>query len=62
MGYAKAIVTIVLGEKYLTTWRRVCEANWHAYAQKHGYELSASMPRWMRPSGPANGPRRGRSA
>jgi hypothetical protein len=39
MGYAKAIVTIALGEKYLTTWRRVCEANWYAYAQKHGYDI-----------------------
>jgi hypothetical protein len=39
MGYAKAIVTLALGEKYLTTWRRVCEANWSAYAQKHGYDI-----------------------
>ena len=28
-----------MGEKYLTTWRRVCEANWHAYAQKYGYDI-----------------------
>lgn len=39
MGDAKAIVTIALGEKSHTTWRRVCEANWHAYAQKHGYAM-----------------------
>ena len=39
MGYAKAIVTITLGEKYLTTWKRVCEANWSAYAQKHDYDI-----------------------
>jgi hypothetical protein len=39
MSHSKAIVTIALGEKYLTMWRRVCEANWHAYAQKHGYDL-----------------------
>jgi hypothetical protein len=39
MGHSKAIVTIAMGEQYLATWRRVCEANWHAYAQKHGYDI-----------------------
>ena len=39
MGHSKAMVTIALGEKYLATWRRVCEANWQAYAHKHGYDI-----------------------
>lgn len=39
MKNTQAIVTLVLGEKYLNCWKRDCEENWQTYAQKHGYDV-----------------------
>jgi hypothetical protein len=35
----RAIVTMTLGRKWDERWRRLCEANWHEYADRHGYDL-----------------------
>jgi len=35
----KAIVTLVIGKRYLNRWKRLCENNWRKYAEKHGYDL-----------------------
>ncbi len=37
--HTKAIVTMAIGQKYLTTWKKVCEPNWRKYAAVHGYDL-----------------------
>jgi hypothetical protein len=34
-----AIVTLVVGEKYLEAWKKYCAAGLQAYAQKHNYDL-----------------------
>src|SRR4051794_4715466 len=34
-----AIVTFVVGEPYVSNWRKYCAGNWQAYAQKHGIDL-----------------------
>lgn len=39
MKNSKAIVTLAIGEKYLKSWKRFCEANWQKYADKHGYDV-----------------------
>jgi len=39
MSNKNAIVTLVIGERYLQPWKRDCEANWTEYADKHGYDL-----------------------
>jgi hypothetical protein len=39
MNHSKAIVTMAVGGSYLANWRRVCEPNWQAYAQRHGYDI-----------------------
>jgi len=39
VSHSKAIVTIAIGEKYYGVWKRVCEANWQAYADKYAYDL-----------------------
>lgn len=39
MENSKAIVTLVIGKRYLNRWKRLCEYNWQQYAEKHGYDL-----------------------
>lgn len=39
MERCKAIVTLACGERFRNTWKKVCEANWQTYADKHGYDL-----------------------
>jgi hypothetical protein len=34
-----AIVTLVIGDEYQTSWRAACEPGWRAYAERHGYDL-----------------------
>lgn len=38
-SHSKAIVTLVVGERYQSVWRRYFEPNWRAYADRHGYDL-----------------------
>ena len=35
----RAIVTLTVGDEWTDRWRRLCEANWSAYAERHGYDL-----------------------
>jgi len=37
----KAIVTLVIGQQYQTSWRNICRRGWQAYCERHGYELIA---------------------
>jgi hypothetical protein len=39
MKNLQAIVTLVIGEKYLKRWKKLCQENWQNYADKHGYDL-----------------------
>lgn len=39
MSGRRALVTLAVGEEFERRWRRLCEANWRAYAERHGYEL-----------------------
>lgn len=39
MKNSKAIVTLLIGEKYLKSWKRFCSQNWQKYADKHGYDV-----------------------
>lgn len=39
MKKSKAIVTLVIGNKYLNDWQRLCQDNWQKYAEKHGYDI-----------------------
>jgi hypothetical protein len=34
-----ALVTFVVGDAYVTNWRKYCAADWQAYASKHGMDL-----------------------
>src|SRR5437016_12929944 len=34
-----ALVTLAIGEHYLSNWQKYCAADWQAYAAKHGYDL-----------------------
>jgi hypothetical protein len=34
-----ALVTLAIGEAFLTRWRALCEPGWRAYATRHGYDL-----------------------
>lgn len=36
---SKAIVTIAIGEKYLSIFNDICHANWNSYCDKFGYDL-----------------------
>lgn len=36
--HPRAIVTIALGAQYLARWRALVEANFRAYAERHGYD------------------------
>jgi hypothetical protein len=35
----RAIVTLTVGDDWSDRWRRLCEENWSAYAERHGYDL-----------------------
>lgn len=39
MNHKKALVTLVVGEKYQQFWKKYCQKNWQKYAEKHGYDL-----------------------
>ena len=39
MSERVAIVTLALGGRFAASWRRSCEANWAAYADRHGYDV-----------------------
>ncbi|MBD1217750.1 MAG: hypothetical protein H9536_10600 [Aphanizomenon flos-aquae Clear-A1] len=39
MKYSKAIVTLLIGQKYQERWKTICAKNWQQYADKHGYDL-----------------------
>ena len=36
---SKALVTLVVGAKYIDAWKKWCEPNWRDYAQRFGYDL-----------------------
>lgn len=36
---SKAIVTLVIGDAFQRLWKRFCEANWRAYAERYGYDI-----------------------
>ncbi|MDP2012060.1 MAG: hypothetical protein Q8K11_17965 [Phenylobacterium sp.] len=38
-GHRNAIVTVLVGQAYVETWRVMCEANWRAYAERWGFDL-----------------------
>jgi hypothetical protein len=35
----KAIVTLVIGERYVNLWNKYCKSTWEPYAEQHGYDL-----------------------
>ena len=37
--HRQAIVTVLVGETYVQTWRVMCQPNWQAYADRHGFDL-----------------------
>lgn len=37
--HRQAIVTVLVGETYVETWRVMCQPNWQAYADRHGFDL-----------------------
>jgi hypothetical protein len=39
MKNQKAIVTLAIGEKYHTPWKKYCEPNWRRYADRYGFDL-----------------------
>jgi hypothetical protein len=39
MTRSKAIVTLVIGDRYRCQWEELCRRNWAQYADKHGYDL-----------------------
>lgn len=39
MSGRRAIVTMAVGQGYAERWRRLCEPNWRAYAERHGLDL-----------------------
>jgi hypothetical protein len=39
MSGRTAIVTLAIGDEFAGRWRRLCEPNWRAYAERHGYDL-----------------------
>lgn len=38
-AHRQAIVTVLVGESYVETWRAMCQPNWQAYADRHGFDL-----------------------
>lgn len=39
MKYKKAIITLIVGEKYRNSWHKLCANNWRIYADLHNYDL-----------------------
>lgn len=39
MKNSKAIVTLVIGKRYLNKWKKLAHYNWQKYADKYGYDL-----------------------
>jgi hypothetical protein len=39
MSNTKAIVTILIGEGFINSYKKYCEKNWKLYADKHGYDI-----------------------
>jgi hypothetical protein len=39
MNPTKAIITLAIGQYYRDRWYKVCHANWHRYAEFHGYDV-----------------------
>jgi hypothetical protein len=39
MSSARAIVTLALGSEHSRRWHELCEPNWRAYSERHGYDL-----------------------
>jgi hypothetical protein len=39
MSERTAIVTLAIGDDFAERWHQVCEANWRAYADRHGYDV-----------------------
>jgi len=39
MKNSKAIVTLVIGKKYVDSWNKLCRDNWQKYADKYGYDI-----------------------
>lgn len=38
-AHRQAIVTVLVGQTYVETWRVMCQANWQAYADRYGFDL-----------------------
>lgn len=38
-AHRQAIVTVLVGETYVETWQVLCQPNWQAYADRHGFDL-----------------------
>jgi hypothetical protein len=38
-AHRQAIVTVLVGQAYVETWRVMCQANWQAYADRYGLDL-----------------------
>lgn len=36
---AKALATVLIGDRYVQEWQRWFRPSWEAYAQRHGYEI-----------------------
>jgi hypothetical protein len=41
MNERVALVTLIVGDEFAQRWRRLCEANWREYADRHGFDLIA---------------------
>lgn len=39
MMHNKALVTLVIGKRYLNRWQVRCQVNWQQYAERHHYDL-----------------------
>ena len=35
----RALVTLLIGQKYRKRWQTLCESDWRSYASRHGYDL-----------------------
>ncbi|MBR7619481.1 hypothetical protein JKL49_08790 [Phenylobacterium sp. 20VBR1] len=56
-AHRQAIVTVLVGETYEQVWRVMCQSNWQAYADRHGFDLIGIAHRPdMSPRGQARSP------
>jgi hypothetical protein len=39
MTNSKARVTLAIGQNFLENWKKLCQANWQKYADRHGYDI-----------------------